>query len=463
MNDSTWDVIVVGGGIAGCSAGALLANEGKKVLVLEKDPEVGGRCWSGDYKGYRLDLGGHLIEDGAVEAVFNKLGKELKVGPPGKGLNFWRDGKWHDIRELYKDYRADLSHICRTLIGMSWDDLDKMDDMSLSHWVREQTAAPGILELFRNIGILGFNIFSEDDAAASEMLYLRKISLMTRGMISWGQYPIGGFKNLVLPLAEAVREKGGEVRTGVTVSEVVMDEYAGWGADHEVKGVEIDTPTALPNEFSAPQFLSAPVVICTLPIWHVLEVIPTSRLPLWYVEKIERLKGHPACFLGFYAGVTKSMMGTAANAWLKTPRTELPGWSLEPSAYDPSLAPEGEHLVTFGASVADRVDWLSDRLWLKQKMTEFEADMEELYPDLKTNCLWKKWYVVKDFALLQKPGYVGGHRPDITVPNVRGLYCAGDTFRTRGIGVDAAVRSSITAVERILDRKIPEFENVFHY
>lgn len=456
MGDARWDAIIVGGGIAGCAAGALLANEGNKVLILEKAAQVGGRCWSGDYKGYRLDLGGHLIEDGAVEAIFKKVKKELKVGPPGEGMSLWKDGRWSDVRELYKNDRADLRKICQKLIEMPWDELEKLDDVSLTDWIREQTASEGILELFGNFGVLDFNIFSYDDVAASETLFLRKINLVTKGVIGWSQYPIGGFRNLVLPLAEAVREKGGEVRTGVKVSEIVIE-------DGQVKGVELDMATTLPNELSPVEFVAAPTVICTLPMWHVLGVIPESKLPLWYVEKIKRLRDHPDCFFGFYAGMTKPLMARTTNGWLKAPRSGLPGWSLEPSAYDPSLAPAGEHLVTFGASVADRVDWLRDRLWLKQKKAEFEADMEELYPELKTHCLWKKWYVVDDFALLEKPGYVGSHRPDIQVPNVRGLFCASDTFRTRGIGVDASARAAMTAVEKILGYRIPEFKGTFHY
>ncbi len=455
MGNPKYDVIIVGGGIAGCAAGALLVNEGKKVLLLEKADDVGGRCWSGDYKGYRLDLGGHLIEDGAVMAVFAKVGKELKVGPPGEGMSLWKDGKWFDIRELYKNDKTDMRKICTELIEMDWEELDKLDDVSLTDWIRARTDSEGILELFGNFGVLDFNIFTYDDVAASETLFLRKDNLVNKGMLGWSQYPIGGFRNLVSPLADVIREKGGEVRTGVTVSEVIIE-------DGIVKGVEIAGPTTLPNEFAEIEFIEAPSVICTLPMWDVLKVIPESKMPLWYVENIKRLMNHPDCFFGFYAGVTEPMMKRTTNGWLKAPRTGLPGWSLEPSAYDPSLAPEGEHLVTFGTGVADRVDWLRDRAWLKQKFAEFEADMEEFYPQLKTNCLWKKWYVVEDFALLEKPGYVGAHRPDISVPTVNGLYCASDTFRTRGIGVDASARSALTAVERILGKKLTGFDDVYH-
>lgn len=454
-HNNSWDVVIIGAGIGGCSAGALLAGAGKRVLVLEKN-QVGGRCFSVNYKGYTLDLGAHLLEDGAVTRIYEKVGKELKVGPPGERVGLWEKGEWYDVRELYKDDKAGLKKIINELSSMDWEELEKLDDVPLTDWVRQRTKSEGILNLFGNFGVLDFNIFTYDDVAASETLFLRKLALMEREMIGWSQYPIGGCISLVLPLADAIREKGGEVRTGSKVLEILIEDGA-------VRGVEVERSKTLPNEYPETERIEAPIVICTLPMWDVLEVLPEDEIPLWYIEKIKRLKDHPDCFFGFYAGVDKPMMGRSTNGWLEAPRTKLPGWALEPSAYDPSLAPEGKHLVTFGASVADRLDWLRDKNWLKIKFEELEADMEEIYPDLKDHCLWKKRYVVPHFALLQKPGYVGANRPDIQVPGVEGLYCVSDTFRTRGMGIDASARAAISAVERILGKKIPEFVDIFHY
>ena len=40
-----YDVVVIGAGVAGLSAGALLATEGKRVLVTDRSPVLGGRPW----------------------------------------------------------------------------------------------------------------------------------------------------------------------------------------------------------------------------------------------------------------------------------------------------------------------------------------------------------------------------------------------------------------------------------
>ena len=60
---SDYDVIIIGAGAAGLSAGALLAKEGQKVLVLERSPYLGGRGMATNDEGYELNLGAHLMED----------------------------------------------------------------------------------------------------------------------------------------------------------------------------------------------------------------------------------------------------------------------------------------------------------------------------------------------------------------------------------------------------------------
>src|SRR5271170_6970053 len=57
------DVLVLGGGFAGLSCAVALAEKGRKVLVLEKKPHLGGRAYSFDdpAAGLNVDNGQHLF------------------------------------------------------------------------------------------------------------------------------------------------------------------------------------------------------------------------------------------------------------------------------------------------------------------------------------------------------------------------------------------------------------------
>jgi phytoene dehydrogenase-like protein len=59
--DEPYDAIVIGSGIGGTSAAAILAKAGKKVLVLERHYTAGGFTHTFQRKGYEWDVGVHYI------------------------------------------------------------------------------------------------------------------------------------------------------------------------------------------------------------------------------------------------------------------------------------------------------------------------------------------------------------------------------------------------------------------
>lgn len=73
-----YDVIVIGAGLGGISAGALLANKGRKTLVLDQSPWVGGYCSTFEKDGYQFDTGASLIEfPSVIDECFKRLGTSL--------------------------------------------------------------------------------------------------------------------------------------------------------------------------------------------------------------------------------------------------------------------------------------------------------------------------------------------------------------------------------------------------
>lgn len=57
MQQEKYDVVVVGSGIGGLGAGALLAHGGYNTLVVEKMSRIGGRCSTEEYEGFKLPTG----------------------------------------------------------------------------------------------------------------------------------------------------------------------------------------------------------------------------------------------------------------------------------------------------------------------------------------------------------------------------------------------------------------------
>ena len=73
-----YDVLIVGGGIAGLTSAAYLAKDGYKVLVCEKQDEIGGLVNSFTYKGFLFDGGIRAIENsGIVMPMLRQLGIDI--------------------------------------------------------------------------------------------------------------------------------------------------------------------------------------------------------------------------------------------------------------------------------------------------------------------------------------------------------------------------------------------------
>ncbi|MCQ2184071.1 MAG: NAD(P)/FAD-dependent oxidoreductase [Bacteroidales bacterium] len=76
-------IVIVGGGLGGLFTGAILAKEGLKVTVIEKNSTVGGGLQSFTRMGEVFDTGMHIIggmqEDGNVRKVCRYLGIEDKI------------------------------------------------------------------------------------------------------------------------------------------------------------------------------------------------------------------------------------------------------------------------------------------------------------------------------------------------------------------------------------------------
>jgi oxygen-dependent protoporphyrinogen oxidase len=90
-------ILVVGAGIAGLSAAFRLQQAGYDVSVLESTSHVGGRMWTDEVDGFRIDTGAAMLPDSyhQMRRLIRDAGLTQDVVPSGDVYGFLRGGRIH--------------------------------------------------------------------------------------------------------------------------------------------------------------------------------------------------------------------------------------------------------------------------------------------------------------------------------------------------------------------------------
>jgi protoporphyrinogen oxidase len=456
-----YDVAIIGGGMGGCIAAALLSKLGKKVILLEQGPELSGRAMDFPYKdGYTLELGGHLIvDDGSgISRICEYLGRPFEIGSDNDCLPFWKEDQWHYIEDLYNIDKSEIKKIIKEIVNTDFEEFDKYDNIPVRTWLKARTDNEGIITLYETLSGLEFQTSDWWDNSASEFLWMRKCHYMNKQTAAYSYWPKGGPVKIIESLIDLIKSNGGEVRTNARTLEIVVDNY-------KVRGVKIQAPKLTPNEYPEPEMIEADNVLSTVSIWSVMDIIPENILPNWYESKIKVLAQDifRSSWIGFYAALDKPVYAKSPkeiSGWLDGPLTHQGGYYYLQSEIEPASAPEGKHLAICGSFVRNPLD-MKNKKWLAEKMDLFEREMDIMLPELKDS-LWKSRHLVFDCSVFNKPGLVGTARPANKCPNVEGLYFGGDGFQGRGCGLDRTSRTSLTCVELILGERIEELKDTPH-
>lgn len=98
-------VIVVGGGLAGLTAAAYLAQAGINVLLCEKEDKLGGLVNSFQYKGFTFDGGIRALENsGIIKPMLRQLGLDIPLVSNGVSIGIEQDVVNLSAKSSLQDY-----------------------------------------------------------------------------------------------------------------------------------------------------------------------------------------------------------------------------------------------------------------------------------------------------------------------------------------------------------------------
>jgi phytoene dehydrogenase-like protein len=274
-----YDVVVIGTGLGGLTAGSILARAGRKVLVIERNNSVGGAASS--YKSGDLFVEGSLHETSDPNDPRDpKHGALVRAGVleavkwiPGGGLYQARGGPLNEpfampdnfdaarraLTARFPQSRAGIDHVL--------DDMERLATAKNFNAVAERDRSLSLSQKFEDVFgnneavkcALAANLsYYHDDPTTLSWPFFA----MSQGgfLLSGGRYVQGGSQRLSSALARAIRAAGGEVAIRRIITAINLDAQGfASGVTHTAKDggdiQSVESPVIVSN--AAPEILAS--------------------------------------------------------------------------------------------------------------------------------------------------------------------------------------------------------------
>lgn len=433
MKRKRYDAVVIGSGMGGLSAAALLTQEGYETLLVERLPRLGGRYSSIERKGFKLTTGAIAVETGGViERIFSTIGAKFEVR---------QAAPWGYIiggREYEMPLRGVLKHIISHLSGdekeaetvmnaikrgLTWQ--EPSDSISFREWLCQYTENERIFDVFWSL--IGLTLVVNDyELPAGEFFRYLKVP-RSQGI---GIAPEGNL-SLMESLAKAIESKGSTVWTSCLARRIVVADGVARGIIVERDGDEMEIVAKAVISNAGPQM--------------TVELAGKDNFDRGYLKQLsETLRPCPGFLL--LAATDRPLTEHAISYLIGAQRVNS---VFSPTLVCPELAPKGKHLFEAGGIPRSSLPPYK----FKENKEAFIQDLRENIPHFDDQAeILHFGYYREDW-----PGHRcwPGYDPPQKTP-IENLYNVGDGVKPRGwVALSACAKSAEIVVEDIKGRLKP--------
>lgn len=416
----TWDLVVLGGGLAGLTAALIAARAGRRVLLCERQSHPGGRAASASQDGFTFNLGPHAVYPrGAARRTLEALGINLPGARPRVVGYAAYEGKFHTLPggPLSLMTTGLLPAAAKWELGRLLGALDRVDPSrfrgrSADEAVEELVAQPRARALLR--ALLRLATYCEDTGSFCGAAAVDSFLRTARHNVF---YVDGGWQTLVDQLAREARGAGATLRSGAALEHLERDGslYTLTGGGERVRARAV-LSTAGPRATAA-----------------LLE----GRSPS----------------LAAFAGRAEPLRGACLDVALSSvPRPQVRTLLGVDTPCFASLQSETVRIAPEGGGVVHLIRYLRQG---ERPAPEHRAELERLLdgmqPGWRPRVAHQRWMPNLTVSHARVEAGVGLQgRPAVALPELPGVFLAGDWVGPEGLLADASLASASAAAEKIL-------------
>jgi len=489
-------IIVIGAGIGGLTAGALLANKGYKVLMLDQANVPGGCASTFKRQGFTFDVGATQVaglEPGGIhQRIFTELGIDLPYATPCDPacavylpgemtpINVWRDPiSWQQERQKQFPQSEHFWQLLATLFAISWEFQGRdpvLSPRSLGDlWQLIQAVRPNTLltvpftlmtvgnalslcglahdRRLRTFLDLQLKLYSQVNADQTALLYAAtalSVSQLPQGLF----HLQGSMQVLSDRLVKSFRRDGGKLLLRHTVESI------------KVKRNQAEA-VVIKNEMTGEVWTqSADQIIANVTVQNLVQLLGENA-PGGYTQRVAQLPPASGAFV-VYLGVEDRAIPPACPPHLQFmydgdgPIGENNSLFVSVSHPGDGRAPEGKATIIASTFVDPQPWWCAENYSeLKQEYTQEAIAHLAQYFDLKPeNIICVEAATPRTFARYTRRdwGIVGGIGQRISTfgpfgfanrTPIQHLWLVGDSTHP-GEGTAGVSYSALTVVKQIL-------------
>ncbi len=220
-----WDIVIVGGGLAGYVAANYLTNTNLSILILEKGKSAGGRARTNNMNGQYFNLGPHaLYKKGKARYILEDLGIHLNGKTPNLGGTLIENNIEYaapftplgifTTRLLHSKERMEWITVLWKVMSI---DPEKLAKQTFQQWVNQITQSKTIESLLFTLGRLATYCHAPERMSAKVM------ALHLKNAMGGVLYLDGGWQTIVDQLHNKAIVSGVHVQPHTLVKQIERD------------------------------------------------------------------------------------------------------------------------------------------------------------------------------------------------------------------------------------------------